>query len=113
VGSTLVDDFHPFRLMRVIEKAELLADEPGGGFVEATVNGDGPVLGHPSSNLFAKVILEVGRWCPDEFDVIGESVERRLAGAGMGPLMILLPDPQVQGLVQLIQSFPLEAGEKL
>ena len=86
VGAALVEDFHPFRFVLVIEEAELFADELGGGFVEAAVDGDGPVLGDPSPDLFAKVILEVGR---------------RLAGAGMRPLMILLPDPQVQGFVQL------------
>ena len=113
MGAALVDDLHPLGLVLVIEETELLADEPGGCFVEAAVNGDGPVLGHPSPHLFAKVVLEVDRWCPDEFDVRGESVEGRLAGAGMGPLMILFADPQVQGLIQLLQGVPLEAGEQL
>jgi hypothetical protein len=73
--QALVDDFHPFRLVLMIE---------------AAVNGDGPILGDPSPDRFAKVILDVGLRRPDQFDMIGEQGEKRLAGAGMGPLTTLL-----------------------
>ena len=90
-----------FGFVLMIEQAELLPDKSGRCLEETTIDGNGTIFGDPPAHLFAKVVFKIGRGGADQFHMIGKPVERGLAGTGMATLVIILPDPEIEGNVEI------------
>lgn len=108
-----MQDFDPVGLMLMVEQTELLPDKPGRRLIETTAYGYGTILGDPPAHLFAEVVFKIG-WCgADQLHMLGEPVEGRLASAGMATLMVVLPDPEIEGNVEFSDGAAEKMREKL
>ena len=58
VGLLVPCDLDPARLVLMVQNKDLFADQRQRGFIEFSVERDGPVFGNPAPGGFSKVILE-------------------------------------------------------
>ncbi len=84
-----------------VEQTELLADKFGRRLEETAIDGNSTIFGDPPAHLFAKLIFKISRGGTDQFHMIGKPGERGLARTGMTTLVIVLPDPEIKGDVEI------------
>jgi len=92
-----------FRAIRMVQQANVFADQLGWGFVNAAVKRNGAVLSDPPSGLFAEMILKVGGCRSDNFKMPGKPGKGRLSGTGMDPLMVVFPYPKIKSDIDISQ----------
>jgi len=97
IGTFLKEDFHSGRIIVMVEKNDLFANQRDRGFVETTVEGDGSVFGHDSQSALAKEIFQMRRRWPQTFQVGRESLQGSLTSYRMKTLMISLFNPSPKG----------------
>ncbi len=54
-----MDGFNASGIVEVVEQGDLLADECHGSLVEAAIESNGTVFGHPAADLFTEVIFKI------------------------------------------------------
>ncbi len=113
MGAPFQGNFHAGRIMVMVEQRDLFPNERYRGFIEPAVQGHGAVFGNTSSGAFAEVIFEVFGSGADTLHVIGIAFERGLCGRAMGPFMVDISQPAIEGFIELIQAVALKAGQKL
>ena len=113
MGAALVDDFNPVGFVLMVEQAELLADKSGRCLEETSIDGNSTIFGDPPAHLFAKMIFKISWGGADQFHMIGKPGERGLAGTGMTALVIVLPDPEIEGDVEIHECSAEKMGQEL
>ena len=113
LGTSAADYLHPIGSLLVEQETHLLANQSGRCLIQSAVDGDGTVLVDSAAHLFAEVVVQVGRWPADQFQVGGETLQGGLGSGGVGALMVVPVDPVGEHLVQLLQSLAGEVREDL
>ena len=83
------------------------------GLKEFAVEADGAVLGDPSPGGLAKEVPQIFGSQPQAFQARSEALERGLPGGAVFTMVIEIPEPVLEGLVQVVQGAAPEAGEEI
>jgi hypothetical protein len=109
IRFVFVKHLHPMGILVMVKDQDLLSDQGDGGLIEFAVQSDGAVFGHGAPGAFAEVILEIFGSGSETLHLSGKALKRTLVGGSVFALVIELIEPQIQGLVELLQGLACKA----
>ena len=95
------------------KQGDVLSDKRDRGLIKSSPEGDGSVVGNPSSGALAEIVFKASGGRPDAFHVIGEALQGGLTGGSVRALVVDGGEPVVELIVELLKGVSLKGGEKL
>ena len=101
-------------VQRLVAELDTLAGEAEGDLVGTVGQADGAVVAHRALLSVTEVVGQPLGSPPQEVGVVEIALQRRLAGAAVPPLVVVLIQILLPSIVQLLQGYPLgDVGQEL
>ena len=95
------------------KQGDVLSDKRDGGLIKSSPEGDGSVVGNPSSSALPEIVFKALGGRSDAFHVIGEALQGGLTGGPVRALVVEGGEPVVELVVELLKGVSLKGGEEL
>lgn len=113
IRLSLQEDLYSYGIMLMVEEGDVVTDEVNRGLIECAIQGDGAVFSHPASCPFPEIIFQILWSLTDAVHMIGETFKRALPGTCVFSTVADVPDPALQGFIEIEEAGPFETGEEL
>jgi hypothetical protein len=106
-------DLNPCRVLFMEKQGDVLSDKRDGGLIKSSPEGNGSIVGNPSSSALSEIVFEAPGGRSDALHVIGEALHGGLSGSPMRALVVDGGEPVVELVVEFLKGVSLKGSEKL